>query len=69
MHIKKFQGKKHLLLPTVEHIDDIGDVAEMESDDEQLTVAVLGCESCEEYLSCVNCSSKIMATLKVVDCG
>ena len=40
MHVKEFQVKKHLLLPTVEHIDDIGDVAEMESDDEQLTVAV-----------------------------
>ena len=41
MHVKEFQVKKHLLLPTVEHIDDIGDVAEMESDDEQLTVAVV----------------------------
>ena len=38
---QRIPSEETLLLPTVEHIDDIGDVAEMESDDEQLTVAVV----------------------------
>ena len=57
--VKEFQRKKYLSVPekgTIEQIDDIDDVAEMESDDEQLTAAVVvkgvvkAVLSCQEYL-------------------
>ena len=78
VHIKEFQGKKYLSVPnkcTIEDIDEIDNVAEMDSDDKRPTAAtvvegvvkaVLGCE---EYLSCVNCSSKITSSSELVDCG
>lgn len=56
---------------TIVHIDDIDDVAEMESDGEWVTVVegvVNAILSCEEYLICVNCSSKIAATSGELDC-
>ena len=68
VHVKEFQGKKYLSVPdkcTIEDINEIDDVAEMDSDDEQPTAAtvvegvVKAVLSCEEYLSCVNCSSKM----------
>jgi len=76
-HIKVEQGKKYLSVPekgSIQHINDIDDVAEMESDEELAAAAVVegvvnAVLSCEECLSCVNCSSKITATSEVVNCG
>ena len=70
VYVKEFQGKKYLSVPekgTIEDIDEIDDVVEVDSDDERPTAAVVegvvkAVLSCEEYLSCVNCSSKIMST-------
>ena len=56
---------------TIVHIDDIDDVAEMESDGEWVIVGegvMNALLSCEEYLIYVNCSSKIAATLGELDC-
>ena len=78
VHVKEFQGKKYLSVPdkcTIEDIDEIDDVAEMDSDDERPTAAtvvegvVKAVLSCEEYISCVNCSSKITSSSELVDCG
>ena len=78
MHVKEFQGKKYLSVPdrcTIKDINEIDDIAEMDSDDEWPTAAtvvegvVKAVLSCEEYLSCVNCSSKITSTSELVDCG
>ena len=78
MHVKEFQGKKYLSVPdkcTIKDIDEIENVAEMDSDDERPTAAtvvegvVKAVLSCEEYLSCVNCSLKITSTSELVDCG
>ena len=78
VHIKEFQGKKYLSVPdkcTIKDIDEIDNVAEMDSDDERPTAAtvvegvVKAVLSCEEYLSCVNCSLKITSTSELVDCG
>ena len=68
VHVKEFQGKKYLSVPEKGTIQYIDDVAEMDSDDERLTAAavvkgvVKAVLSCEEHLSCVNCSSKIIRT-------
>ena len=54
--VKEFQGKKYLSMPekgTIEQIDDIDDVAEMESDDEQLTAAVVVKGVVKAVLSCL----------------
>ena len=78
MDVKEFQGKKYLSVPdkcTIEDIDEINEVAEMDSNDERPTAAavvegvVKAVLSCEEYLSCINCSLKITSTSEVVDCG
>ena len=78
VHVKKFQRKKYLSVPdkcTIEDIDEIDNVAEMDSDDERSTAAtvvegvVKAVLSCEEYLSCVNCSLKITPSSELVDCG
>ena len=57
-HIKVYQGSKYLSMSekgSIQHIDDIDDVAEMESDEELAAAAVVegvvnAVLSCEEYL-------------------
>ena len=61
-----YQGVKYLSVSetsTIEEIDDIGDVADINSDEELATAAkgfICAVVSCDHYPSCFNCNTKLI---------